>query len=79
MAINTDGLSAAACANTCGFSTMGVPRRMKVAETAACNSVPRKSEAVANSQTSKKSFILLLRRPSEIIASNFSATAVSRL
>jgi hypothetical protein len=46
---------------------------------AACKTSPRNSAMVAKSQMSKKPFIRLLSLPSDTMASNFSAMAVSRL
>lgn len=70
---------AKSASNTCGASTNAVPLLRKVARTAALKSAPWKFEVFASIHTSKKSFMRLLSRPSEIIASNFSAMAVSRL
>jgi len=68
----------------CGISARGiscgssVPRWANVAAKARLKSTPSKSKFSQSSHTSKKSFIRLLVAPSETIASNFSATTVSR-
>jgi DNA invertase Pin-like site-specific DNA recombinase len=72
------GLSVNAGESATGAGSIAVLRLRKVEVTARASTAPSKSSFRAMSQMSKKSFMRLFSVPSLTIASNFSATTVSR-